>query len=159
MDAGAWRCVLKELPMTESSYKPYCPVAMAADIRGARWSLVLIRELVAGSTRFNELRRGVPRMSPALLSKRLKDLETAGIVTRSRVTGAPDLFEYRLTQAGQGLEPGFETVGVWGEKWVGGEESLGNLDPGLLVWGMGRNINPPPPPLPRPPNPIPAPLP
>jgi DNA-binding HxlR family transcriptional regulator len=67
MDAGGWRCVLRELPMTESSYKQFCPVAMAAEILGARWSLVLIRELVAGSTRFNELRRGVPRMSPALL--------------------------------------------------------------------------------------------
>ena len=69
--------------MTESSYKQFCPVAMAAEILCARWTLVLLRELVAGSTRFNELRRGVPRMSPALLSKRLKDLEAAGIVTRT----------------------------------------------------------------------------
>src|SRR5258707_15723338 len=88
--------------MTESSYKQFCPVAMAAEILGARWSLVLIRELVAGSTRFNELRRGVPRMSPALLSKRLKDLETAGIGTRARLTGAPDLFEYPLAEGGGG---------------------------------------------------------
>ena len=130
--------------MTESSYKQFCPVAMAAEILGARWSLVLIRELVAGSTRFNELRRGVPRMSPALLSKRLKDLETAGIVTRSRVTGAPDLFEYRLTEAGRGLKPVIEAVGIWGQRWLETEASLENLDPNLLMWDMRRNINPTP---------------
>ena len=130
--------------MTESSYKQFCPVAMAAEILGARWSLVLIRELVAGSTRFNELRRGVPRMSPALLSKRLKDLETAGIVTRSRVTGAPDLFEYRLTEAGRSLRTVIEAVGIWGQTWLETEASLENLDPNLLMWDMRRNINPTP---------------
>jgi len=130
--------------MTESSYKQFCPVAMAAEILGARWSLVLIRELVAGSTRFNELRRGVPRMSPALLSKRLKDLETAGIVMRARVTGAPDLFEYRLTEAGRSLRTVIEAVGIWGQMWLETEASLENLDPDLLMWDMRRNINPTP---------------
>jgi DNA-binding HxlR family transcriptional regulator len=79
--------------MTDGGYNQFCPVAMAAEILGSRWTLVLLRELLAGSTRFNELRRGVPRMSPALLSKRLKDLEAAGIVTRSQVAGEPDLLE------------------------------------------------------------------
>ncbi len=130
--------------MTESSYRQFCPVAMAAEILGARWTLVLVRELVAGSTRFNELRRGVPRMSPALLSKRLKDLETAGIVMRSRVTGEPDLFEYRLTEAGRGLQPVIEAVGIWGQRWLETEASLENLDPDLLMWDMRRNINPTP---------------
>ncbi len=130
--------------MTESSYKQFCPVAMAAEILGARWSLVLIRELVAGSTRFNELRRGVPRMSPALLSKRLKDLEAAGIVMRSRVTGEPDLFEYRLTEAGRSLRTVIEAVGIWGQTWLETEASLENLDPDLLMWDMRRNINPTP---------------
>jgi DNA-binding HxlR family transcriptional regulator len=68
--------------MTIGSYKQFCPVAMTAEILCTRWTVVLLRELVAGSTRFNELRRGVPRMSPALLSQRLKELEVAGIVTR-----------------------------------------------------------------------------
>ena len=130
--------------MTESSYKQFCPVAMAAEILGARWTIVLLRELVAGSTRFNELRRGVPRMSPALLSKRLKDLETAGIVTRSRVAGDPDLFEYQLTEAGQALKPVIEAVGIWGQTWLETEASLENLDPELLMWDMRRNINPTP---------------
>ena len=136
-DQGATR-------MTESSYKQFCPVAMAAEVLGARWTLVLVRELVAGSTRFNELRRGVPRMSPALLSKRLKDLETAGIVKRSRMTGEPDLFEYQLTEAGRGLTPVIEAVGIWGQRWLETEASLENLDPELLMWDMRRNINPTP---------------
>ena len=74
--------------MSDSSYNQFCPVAMAAEILGARWTLVLLRELVFGSTRFNDLRRGVPRMSPALLSKRLKELESAGIVSRAPVVAS-----------------------------------------------------------------------
>src|SRR4051812_27792846 len=100
--------------MASGSYNQFCPVAMAAEILCTRWTVVLLRELVAGSTRFNDLRRGVPRMSPALLSKRLKDLETAGIVTRSRVTGEPGVFEYKLTESGRELGPVIEAVGVWG---------------------------------------------
>jgi DNA-binding HxlR family transcriptional regulator len=130
--------------MTENSYNQFCPVAMAAEILGSRWTLVLLRELVAGSTRFNELRRGVPRMSPALLSKRLKDLETAGIVTRSQLAGELDVFEYRLTGAGRDLQSVIEAVGIWGQKWIEAEASLKNLDPNLLMWDMRRNIDPRP---------------
>ncbi len=117
---------------------------MAAEILCARWTLVLLRELVAGSTSFNELRRGVPRMSPALLSKRLKDLEAAGVVSRSTVTGEPDVFEYRLTEAGRDLEPVIESVGVWGQRWIETEASLKNLDPNLLMWDIRRSIDPTP---------------
>src|ERR1700738_5210841 len=92
-----------EREMAEGSYNQFCPVAMAAEILCTRWTIVLLRELVAGSTRFNELRRGVPRMSPALLSKRLKDLETAGVVARSQVSGDSGVYEYRLTAAGKDL--------------------------------------------------------
>ena len=91
--------------MTEGSYNQFCPVAMAAEVLCTRWTVVVLRELVAGSTRFNELRRGVPRMSPALLSKRLKDFEAAGIVARSPVAGDPDVHEYTLTAAGKDLGP------------------------------------------------------
>ncbi len=82
--------------MAIGSYKQFCPVAMAAEILCTRWTVVLLRELVAGSTRFNELRRRVPRMSPALLSQRLKELEVAGIVTR-KSSSERGVFEYRLT--------------------------------------------------------------
>jgi DNA-binding HxlR family transcriptional regulator len=133
--------------MSEGSYNQFCPVAMAAEILCSRWTMVLLRELVAGSTRFNELRRGLPRMSPALLSKRLKELETAGILSRSQVAGAPDVLEYRLTKAGRDLRPIIEAVGVWGQRWIETEASLKNLDVNLLMWDIRRNIDPTP--LPR----------
>jgi DNA-binding HxlR family transcriptional regulator len=127
--------------MADGSYNQFCPVAMAAEILCTRWTMIVLRELVAGSTRFNELRRGVPRMSPALLSKRLKDLEAAGIVARSPVAGDPDAHEYTLTAAGKELAPVVCAVGEWGQKWVTTESSLGKLDPSLLMWDMRRNIN------------------
>jgi DNA-binding HxlR family transcriptional regulator len=130
--------------MAEGSYNQFCPVAMAAEILCTRWTIVLLRELVAGSTRFNELRRGVPRMSPALLSKRLKDLEVAGLIARSPVAGDPDLYRYTLTAAGKDVGHVVEAVGAWGQKWVTAQSSLGKLDPNLLMWDMRRNINPEP---------------
>lgn len=127
--------------MTNASYKQFCPVAMAAEVLCTRWTVVLLRELVAGSTRFNELRRGVPRMSPALLSKRLSELEAAGVVERTRLTVPPDVDAYQLTQAGQDLQPVIEAIGMWGQKWVETEPSLENLDPELLMWDMRRNLD------------------
>jgi len=83
-------------------------------------------------------------MSPALLSKRLKDLETAGIITRCKTSGGPDFFEYQLTDAGRDLGKVIEAVGVWGQRWVETEATLENLDPELLMWDMRRNIDPRP---------------
>ncbi|HEY6858476.1 MAG TPA: helix-turn-helix domain-containing protein [Pseudolabrys sp.] len=122
---------------------------MASEILCTRWTPLLLRELLAGSTRFNELRRGVQRMSPALLSKRLKELETAGIVTRSKVIGEPQIFEYQLTKAGRELAPVIEGVGAWGHKWIKAEASLKKLDVNLLMWGIRGDINPAPMPLRR----------
>jgi DNA-binding HxlR family transcriptional regulator len=130
--------------MSNPSYNQFCPVAMASEILCARWTLVVLRELIVGSTRFNELRRGVPRMSPALLSKRLKDLEAAGIVSRSPVRGEPGVYEYRLTKAGRDLQPVVEAVGIWGHRWIKSEATLANLDANLLMWDMRRNIDPAP---------------
>ena len=127
--------------MTEGSYKQFCPVAMAAEVLCTRWTVVLLRELVAGSTRFNDLRRGVPRMSPALLSKRLKDLEEAGIVQRVRSKSEPGVFEYQLTAAGRELKGVVESIGMWGQHWVEAQLSLQNLDPSLLMWDMRRSLN------------------
>jgi DNA-binding HxlR family transcriptional regulator len=100
--------------MATGSYQQFCPVAMAAEILCTRWTIVLLREMVAGSTRFNELRRGVPRMSPALLSQRLKELEMAGIVARAKSAAEPGVFEYRLTESGRELGPLVEAFGIWG---------------------------------------------
>jgi len=117
---------------------------MAAELLCTRWTMVLLRELVAGSTRFNDLRRGVPKMSPTLLSQRLRDLEAGGIVERTEVKSEKGVFEYKLTEAGRDLRPVVEAMGFWGQKWVEARLSLKNLDPSLLMWDMRRNLNPSP---------------
>lgn len=133
--------------MAHAGYKQFCPVAMAAEILCTRWTIVLLREMIAGTTRFNDLRRGVPRMSPALLSTRLKELEEAGVLERKPLHSEKGVFEYHLTESGKDLYPVIEAVGMWGQKWIESSLSLKNLDPSLLMWDMRRNLNPTP--LPR----------
>ncbi len=130
--------------MTIGSYRQFCPVAMAAEILCTRWTIVLLRELVAGSTRFNELRRGVPRMSPALLSQRLKELEAAGIVARTASATESGVYEYHLTVSGRELEPIVEAFGIWGQRRIEATLSLQHLDVQLLMWDMRRNLDPTP---------------
>lgn len=123
-----------------SSYGQFCPVSMAAEVVCSRWTLLVIRELLCGSTRFNDLRKGVPRMSPTLLSKRLKELELAGVV-RSVPTGHAGINEYRLTEAGEGLRPLVMGLGLWGQRWLESTMALRKLDPTLLMWDMHRRID------------------
>jgi DNA-binding HxlR family transcriptional regulator len=130
--------------MTQGSYRQFCPVAMAAEVLCTRWTIVLLREMMAGSTRFNDLRRGVPRMSPALLSQRLKEMEQAGIVTRVASRDEPGVLAYHLTRAGKELEPIVEAFGKWGQRWVKSDLSLQHLDVQLLMWDMRRSIDPQP---------------
>ena len=127
----------------DASYGQFCPIAMAAEIVCSRWTALVIRELLCGSTRFNDLRRGVPRMSPALLSKRLKELEQAGVIA-AVPTGQRGVFDYRLTTAGEDLREVIMTLGYWGQRWVEKDLSLKNLDPSLLMWDMRRQLNPTP---------------
>lgn len=134
---GDWR----NASMSDGGYGQFCPVSMAAEIICSRWTLLVLRELATGSTRFNELRRGLPSMSPALLSKRLKDLEAAGIVIRVAGEREPGVLQYRLTEAGEELRPVIEAIGVWGHRWVTAEATLKNLDANLLMWDIRRNIN------------------
>jgi DNA-binding HxlR family transcriptional regulator len=124
------------------SYGQFCPVAMASEILGARWTMLVVRELLCGTTRFNDLRRGVPRMSPTLLSKRLKELEEAGVIVAAK--GEAGVPEYRLTEAGEELRPIVLGMGFWGQRWVESRLSLRNLDPTLLMWDMRRHLNPEP---------------
>lgn len=121
-----------------SSYQQFCPVAKAMELLDERWTMLVVREMLAGSTHLNELRRGVPKMSPTLLSKRLHQLIRAGLVVRH--DDGQDV-EYRLTQAGQELRPVIELLGTWGMRWVG---ELGDvdLDPKLLLWDLHRNVDP-----------------
>ena len=121
-------------------YGQFCPVAMASEVICARWTPLILRELLCGSTRFNDLRRGVPRMSPTLLSKRLKELEQAGVI-ETKPTGQQGIVEYHLTQAGQELRPLVMSLGVWGQRWVEAQSSLKNLDPSLLMWDMRRSLD------------------
>ncbi len=120
---------------------------MAAEILGSRWTIPVLRELLCGSKRFNELRKGVPRMSPALLSQRLRDLEDAGIVRREQNSRSGS--EYRLTEAGEDLRGVVESIGGWGQRWIDAEISLRNLDASLLMWDMRRRIDPKPIPMQR----------
>ncbi|TKT75359.1 helix-turn-helix domain-containing protein [Aquamicrobium sp. LC103] len=126
-------------------YGQFCPVSMAAERLCSRWTLLVIREMLCGTTRFNDLRRGVPRMSPALLSKRLKELERFGVVYATRKQGGAT--EYHLTDAGEDLRPIVLGMGFWGQRWVESQLTLRNLDPSLLMWDMRRHLNPEP--LPR----------
>lgn len=130
--------------MSKGGYDQFCPVAMAAEVLCTRWTIVLLRELMAGSTRFNALRRGVPRMSPALLSQRLKELEAAGVVAKSGSGKGQAGSEYRLTEAGRELIPLIQAFGVWGQRWIDAELSLSRLDVQLLMWDMRRNLDPDP---------------
>ncbi|TNC31814.1 winged helix-turn-helix transcriptional regulator [Mumia zhuanghuii] len=120
-----------------ASYHQFCPVAKAMELLDERWTMLLVRELVLGSQHFNDLRRGLPRMSPSLLSKRLHQLVRAGIVEK-QVDGTD--VRYVLTPAGHELRQVVETVGAWGVRWIGnlGDE---DLDPKLLMWDMHRNVD------------------
>lgn len=120
-----------------SAYRQFCPVAKAMELFDERWTLLVVRELVSGSQRFNELRRGLPRMSPTLLSQRLHQLARAGVVER-RADGTD--VRYLLTPAGRELQPVIEAIGAWGTRWVG-ELGDGDLDPKLLMWDMHRHVD------------------
>lgn len=122
------------------SYRQFCPVAKAAEILAERWTPLVIRELLCGSRHFNDLRRGVPLMSPSLLSQRLKYLEDQGLVERrGDLKGGGS--EYRLTRAGRELQPVVEELGTWGKRWVRRETTeTDDLDPGLLMWDIHRRL-------------------
>jgi len=127
----------------QGSYGQFCPVAMAAEVFCTRWTPLVLREVLCGSTRFNDIRRGVPRMSPTLLSKRLKELKKAGIIdTRPSQHGSG--VDYVLTMAGEELRPLVMSLGIWGQRWVESKLSLKNLDPSLLMWDMRRQLDPTP---------------
>ncbi|MGE3830116.1 MAG: winged helix-turn-helix transcriptional regulator [Parvibaculaceae bacterium] len=129
--------------MEQAGYGQFCPVSMAAEIFCSRWTPLVLRELLCGSTRFNDLRRGVPRMSPSLLSKRLRELEQAGLIA-TRKGEQSGVMEYHLTEAGKDLHSVVMSLGMWGQRWVESQLSLKNLDPSLLMWDMRRWLNPKP---------------
>jgi DNA-binding HxlR family transcriptional regulator len=120
------------------SYGQFCPVAMACEVLTERWTPLVVRELLDGSTRFNDLRRGVPLISPSLLSKRLKTLERVGVIERRRRRG--QVVEYHVTAAGEELRPIIEQMGAWGQRWARGDVKARHLDASLLMWDIHRNV-------------------
>jgi len=121
-------------------YGQYCPVARASEILADRWTPLIVRELLAGIHRFNELDRGLPGISRALLVQRLRRLEETGIVERRRGAdgGGP---AYHLTRAGRQLQRVIDVLGGWGARWAFGEPRPRELDPIVLLWWMRRRVH------------------
>lgn len=116
-------------------FEEYCPISLAVDVLGDRWSPLVLRELLLGSTRFNDIHRGVPRMSRTLLSQRLRDLQRHGIV--DHVDG-----EYRLTEAGADLQDVVFGLGTWAARWRFGDPTTEKLDGQWLVWRLHQHTDP-----------------
>lgn len=119
-------------------YGQFCPVAKATELLGERWTPLVVRELLCDAQSFNSLRKGVPLMSPSLLSSRLKTLEAAGVIRRDKTERG---VLYSLTDSGEELRPIIEQLGVWGQRWARSDMSKKDLDPSLLMWDMHRNID------------------
>jgi DNA-binding HxlR family transcriptional regulator len=120
-------------------YGQYCPLSLAAELLCQRWTILVLSRLVDGCVRFNEIHRGLPQISPSLLSRRLKELEFAGLL-QSRRSPDGEWKEYSLTAAGAELEPLIDTMAVWGQRWAR-DMTLEDLDPAFLVWSMHARID------------------
>ena len=116
-------------------YGQFCTVARGAEVLGELWTPLVVRELLCGSRRFNDIRRGVPRMSATLLTQRLRKLEALGVVERRRIKS---VWEYHLTQAGEELRPVIVGLGQWGAHWIGSRLKPKHLDAGFLMWDIRR---------------------
>jgi len=119
-------------------YGQFCPVAVACEVFAERWTPLILRELLAGSRRFSELRRGMPLISRALLAQRLRHLEDVGVIeSRPLARGR----EYRLSQAGEEFHGVIEGLGAWGQRWIHGRATVQNLDAMLLMWNVRRRLD------------------
>lgn len=119
-------------------YAQFCPVAKATEVVAERWTPLVLRELLCGSERFGEIQAGLPRISPSLLSRRLRQLQLAGLVERHRDDAGPT---YHLTVAGEELRPIIEGLGRWGQRWMH-EIADDELDPALLMTDLYRRLDP-----------------
>jgi len=120
-------------------YGQFCPVAKATELIGEKWTLLILRELLLGTTRFNDFQRAMSRMSPTLLAKRLRHLEECGIIIRKKLSGQKG-YEYRLTAAGKELSPLIEVVAVWGMRWARGQLTNDELDVEFLMQELQRRL-------------------
>lgn len=122
------------------SYGQFCPIAKAAEIVAERWTPLVVHELLAGSTHFSDIRRGIPLMSQTLLSQRLKELERVGIVERRGDN--PRRREWHLTEAGRALAPVIQHLGQWGLKYAQDPLQEADLDVLVLMWNIRRRVDP-----------------
>ena len=125
--------------MSNDSYGQFCPIAKACEVLEPRWTLLILCEMWSGSTRFNEIRRGVPGMSPTLLSKRLKEMEARGLLHRSENRAGGDI-TYTTTEIATDLQPIVHALGAWAHRNIDAEVTLEHLDARLLMWNMRRKI-------------------
>jgi DNA-binding HxlR family transcriptional regulator len=123
----------------QEGYAQFCPVALASELLAQRWMPLVVRELCAGATRFNDIRRGIPRIRASLLKQRLDELERAGVLQRVPNAGREG-HGYQLTEAGQELRAVIGAIGQWGQRWAR-DIDADDLDPGWLVWAMHRRLD------------------
>jgi DNA-binding HxlR family transcriptional regulator len=123
-------------------YGRFCPVALATEVLADRWTPMIVRELVLGNTRFNDIARGLPGISRTLLAQRLRHLEKRGVVERWPSQGGGRGSEYHLTPAGKDLEQVIDVFGRWAIEWLFDELYPQEVDPHTLMWWMHRRIDP-----------------
>lgn len=124
---------------TGNEYGQYCPLSMATQILGTRWTILVIREVLLGHTSFNDISRGVPLMSRTLLSDRLKQLELVGLLTKQE-HGRGKAVTYLPTSACEALGPILYDIAAWGQEWIATEPSLEDVDTDVLMWDMRANV-------------------
>jgi DNA-binding HxlR family transcriptional regulator len=121
-------------------YGRFCPVALASGVVADRWTPMILREMVIGSTRFNDIARGLPGISRSLLVQRLKHLERNGVIERWP-SPAGRGHEYHLTPAGRDLEPVLMALGRWAVHWLYHDLKPHEVDPITLTWWMHRRVD------------------
>lgn len=122
------------------SYGQFCPVAKAAQLFCRRWTPLIVRDLSAGPLRFSDIQRGVPLMSPALLSRRLRELVLEGVVVRHREQGKRAT-TYRLSPSGEELVPLVVLLGTWGQRFTRRDLAADEVDLGLFLWAFQRSVD------------------
>ncbi len=128
---------------SKTIYGQFCPLAMAAEFLCSRWTMLILRELLLGSRSFNDISRGVARMSRTLLSARLKELTERGILIKQSRENIR-YSEYQLTKAGEALSSVVFGMADWSQEWLEIEPALENLDADHLFWSIRRSARPHP---------------
>jgi DNA-binding HxlR family transcriptional regulator len=138
----SWRAPAKGLRWANmmKKYGQFCPIAKSAEILGDPWSILIVRELLLGSSRFNILQKGLPRISPTVLNTRLKELQERGVIIKRRLNNRRG-FDYRLTAAGRELSKVIEALAVWGMRWARDEMEADDLDVTFLMFDIQRRVD------------------